>query len=774
MYRVAVLVNENELSHSAFADTVALCKRPGKLGPQKARSYSFTTFDRYNIGRLLDRGSHDALDRFDAVIVATNATNNPEVLATLRALKPEIDSFLARGAGLLVLGQKKLANQPATGFMPARLEYALKNRPEASSAEGQVSITDPEERVVSYPNSINNQLLEYRCSHNNFAEHRYRSTIEPVHASQYVAVVADLHTMPPVSKMLPYGNGRPLVLRSSDPRDRVVVSSMVLDWAGHEELVENLLTFIAEGAEQVAVVRAPSSGPDRLMTGYLVRARASKIPVREYDSIASIDNVSDYSTVILSPGYSSLQFEQIWRELASVIRPNLSLYHLRSESEGPLDLLQRSRGGSVPSHIAETIAWLTSEFSTSLWGKSVWTYRYVLDLFCEAGVDHSTFLQPIFDEIVTHSRPVAGQIGSYDNVPNASTQMLRVLDHHCVGRTCWREPDPAASVALDDLVDWLLNKLNNTEAIAPRDQLYMALGLLHWSGMPDLEEERRQVLDKMATTLLKDYRARGFANLSTIELTQILELVCRLWTSGRITPLVASEDIGAIGSIVDDRQSVSGEWRNVSETAEVSMELGSLLLRFPNVAGSDKLFETIQRGAESLLEHFKGSAPHASTDVNLAAKASYALLVFDRLCQSPVDDYFQVVGSSAQSQRTQTEMARSLESSQGLVQALLTSEANARAASDQLESLAIRERKLLRRVGRLRAVAVAAVTFAVVLVAVLLGLVAILWTQHRSTANALFGSWDQHLMSAFIALGVTALASITYSTLTRTRPDRED
>ncbi|MEK6289275.1 MAG: hypothetical protein AABO57_26485 [Acidobacteriota bacterium] len=76
------------------------------------------------------------------------------------------------------------------------------------------------------------------------------------------------------------------MLRTGSTTERLVVTSMALDWAGHEELLENILVYITEGTSQIAVLRRRGSNSDKAIDAYVVRARVAKTPVREYFDVA--------------------------------------------------------------------------------------------------------------------------------------------------------------------------------------------------------------------------------------------------------------------------------------------------------------------------------------------------------------------------------------------------------------------------------------------------------------------------------------------------------
>lgn len=143
VYRVAIVENESESIRYPYANLAPKLKQVARL-----RNYEFSRFDAQGIGRLL---APDLLLTFDALVIATNATSDENILRQLRdAGRASIETFLAAGKGLFISSQKKLSTPAAserqserdgyTGFLPTELDVRAIERPERSSSEGEVSV----------------------------------------------------------------------------------------------------------------------------------------------------------------------------------------------------------------------------------------------------------------------------------------------------------------------------------------------------------------------------------------------------------------------------------------------------------------------------------------------------------------------------------------------------------------------------------------------------------------------------------------------------------
>ncbi len=84
------------------------------------------------------------------------------------------------------------------------------------------------------------------CRENDFKAHVYRAVLAPKNEAAYEAVLEDRS----------YGGSRRLMLanRSSLYGERVVVSTIAVDWEGHWRLLENIVRYITEGMPRVALI----------------------------------------------------------------------------------------------------------------------------------------------------------------------------------------------------------------------------------------------------------------------------------------------------------------------------------------------------------------------------------------------------------------------------------------------------------------------------------------------------------------------------------------
>jgi hypothetical protein len=210
MYRVGIIINDNEVAHSRYADTLgalksalAECNENGRKG----NSYYFTILDKFNIHTLFEAAENN-IGTFDGIFIATNAMSfNERIHDVFCQNKELVEAFINDNKGLFVSSQKKLSNGPLTkgeyksaGFLPESFDYYLFDRPEKYSSEGVVDVSTTN-RVLLYPYKISNEIIMNHCENNQFIVHTYRSLIIPKHSHSYDTYypTAPVHPFPKTS-----------------------------------------------------------------------------------------------------------------------------------------------------------------------------------------------------------------------------------------------------------------------------------------------------------------------------------------------------------------------------------------------------------------------------------------------------------------------------------------------------------------------------------------------------------------------------------------------
>lgn len=196
MYRVAIIVNENETLHSAYANTESILKKAlNKVySTEVDKIYSFEVFDKFNIYTLFEKGNSNIFT-FNSIFVATNACNNIEIYNELVEHADVIAQFIDDGCGnchgMCISNQQKLGaieeKASFVGFLPNLFTYKLIKRKEKKSSDGSISINNCSDWIVNFPIRINNDIIQKCCSgeNNQFMPHKYRYIISTNIESSY-------------------------------------------------------------------------------------------------------------------------------------------------------------------------------------------------------------------------------------------------------------------------------------------------------------------------------------------------------------------------------------------------------------------------------------------------------------------------------------------------------------------------------------------------------------------------------------------------------------
>lgn len=462
MYRIAVIQNEVEMQHSGYVDSVPKYKKQDF----DLREHVFNRFSSVNIRELFIEGENYLLD-YDCVIVGTNATSDGDVYSILcdEHNKQILEQYIAMGKGLLICSQKKLQEDNTadeneykarrTYFLPEPYEYKVVSRPaNEGSDQGNVTIydTDPNEIqtfLCSFPQMVDNKLIYEHCTKNDFQKHFYRDYIIPLNDSSYFPVLLDLCE-----------NVRnTLMVARPRKNEKIVISTMALDWAGHYELIENILYYLIIGIPTVAFVdkkEQPAQDFEFLMS----EAELSNISYYAYKSVEEVlrSSLRQYHTLyVFSASYSENEVSEFWEKHIKERNGYTKLFYYKYINN-ELVLVNFSHFSYIDVQKHEVETWLKSEYRDGLWGNSFWkTYDALLALH-HMGEDISPYLKGAFSKIEKHYRN-----GSYDGVL-APTCGLFELEALIVKDGNLKKEVPFIEDYLKETETWLKNKYSGTSS----------------------------------------------------------------------------------------------------------------------------------------------------------------------------------------------------------------------------------------------------------------------------------------------------------------------
>ncbi len=543
MYRVAIIVNENETLHSVYANTEFIIKKALSkvyLNGGVDRMYSFETFDKFNISTLFEKGNNNIFT-FDSIFIATNACNNIEIYNELVENKGIIAQYIddANGNchGMCISNQQKLGAVEGDAhyieFLADLFTYKLIKRKEKKSSDGTVTIYDSKDWLVNFPIKIDNTIIERCCSgeKNQFMPHKYRYILSPNIKSSYDIIYEDKS----YSKV-ETNDSRSLLLKSRVGNERLIISSVVLDWSEHLEQLANILIYITEGINQVAFIYK-SFAINKRFSRYINKAHDQKMALKQYNENEILEVLNSikqegnglttqlypHSIFVFSSEWLENEINDFWEKYVIDIKKDIVFYRIvdgDSNRKNELTLVSSFSKSVKNSYIfLSAEEWLMANYTTSQWRKSIWTYEYILRLFDYLSFNATGYIIPLYNEIISHYKIKESDselkatnsyldftklrnpelfenltYQTYDNVFNSTCSCCNVLDklyllcnNNNINEVVVDNQKINTSVLLEERTkcgNWILYKLNSIEysqRISWQDRI-MAFVALYDSG----------------------------------------------------------------------------------------------------------------------------------------------------------------------------------------------------------------------------------------------------------------------------------------------------
>lgn len=623
MFRVAVILNESELIRSGYANVVPKLRRL-----VHTEAYAFDSFTVTNIDHLFREGQQH-LFGYDALVVTTNATSDKVVLDTLRTKASDIKSFLQRGRGLFVSSQKKLslsddASNPLepTGFLPDHYDFLTLARPkkEADSGQGHIAVAPGSEGhpLLTHPHPVTAEIVTQVCQKNEFRKHFYRSHLSALSVGTYVPVLQDnSHS----------GAPRVLLMAGCAPqgRERVVVSTIALDWEFHQDLLTNIIKFVTEGLPRLAFLRGDLLVGDPDYDFLLASTRMSKIAHAQYSTVTDIpEHLLDvHNSFILSPAWQTdavVQFLTSNKWLRPSGRRRYGRVYWLQRVKGSLTLSQHFSFNSVEVLLDRTAAWLRSEYKTGYWGGGFWITHDVLQMMLSNDLDCAPMISSVLSEVSKHVRD-----GSYDGVMGATCGLLELLVglHLKYGNLCDAAGFPSAAVA--KTAQWIHD---NYALQSDGDKLTAFQTLLVAEtkagdlaqGWRMNEDTRRSIAADATQALQRSQPESDSCTEADICRWTVACLLCEPVDPSLLARLLVSLSI---------RQSATGMWTNPGRTAHVLTCLLQNMDRLTKVQAENPTIldcgEMVYRGLVGLRTAYNWQAASWDLDLQASSKALHAL-----------------------------------------------------------------------------------------------------------------------------------------------------
>lgn len=596
MYRVAVVQNQSESLRAGYADVARNFRTD--LGMS---DYEFVPFDGSNIAALFTTGSPWALESYDTLFVSTNAASDTKTRTALKDNIASIDRFLRAGGGLYLGYQKKMSVESdasiAEALLPDPYRVTMRNRPssEPDSSTGNISIAARSPHAVgsflllNSPHEVTEELILTHCRENDFKSHVYRAVLVPANEAAFDTVLVDRS----------YDAARRLMLvnRSSIAGERVVVSTIVVDWENHRRLLENILRYITEGVPRVALI-ARSRSDDRDFDFIRSTAKLLRVANRQYRSLSVPDEFAGIHDVyVVSAKWPQVEVEHFWNSVRGpkplTVQPAEAfrrLYHLGDPERGSTSLTRYVNYTSIDVVANDALLWLEQQFKGGFWAGGFWNTHDVLLMMDGLGLDVSAYLASVLSDIEPHLRP-----GGYDAVMGPSCGLLSMLNRLSIK---YEEQLSASGFGTErraQIASWILNNLEGQSDMARQ----VAANALFGRGGDSVLAALRDKGHGDAITALKGIVRNGLnvprermASLSEIELVRLVHLTYRERALETVCTAAVLE--------LRERQDNAGLWGSVGRTAHIitsMLEIEDLQQALAKVPDWE---EAVARAVESL------------------------------------------------------------------------------------------------------------------------------------------------------------------------------
>lgn len=560
--------------------------------------YLFDGFTAENIEDLYPRLT---TNRYDAIIIASNACNDKAVRESLNSHQVGIADFLSRGKGLLISFQMRMADFKFYEFLPELLRVSAINRIYAGEApqHGDLTTGEGQERhtVLCYPNRVDLAGVRSRCLTNNMVEGLYWIYLVPERPQNYVTIIEDKTCQSP----------RPLLISSrEDLNCRVVVSSIALDWQKHEDLWENAARYAVEGRPSVAIIS--KSGSSVFDFRFLISTlEITKLPYAEYiqETIAPDKIALDvHDTYIIDPAWPEMGVKRFLQAISSLIEAGRArVFYFRRATQGLIALQAVSNVREYQIIARNAITWLISQFpdeeDQGYWAGSFWCTVDVLTTLNEFGISITQFKDKILRVIEKHDRN-----GSYDEVLGATCAMFEVYslflgkDHSKTQRA----------------LRWILTQVYNKTLF----EQATAYDVLTRFGIV-LPQEKLAAFKNEVMTNLSQLRNEFL----------IYRYVKTLLTSG------FAKEAEQVAMKLEHLQTPDGRWVNVPNTASIV----DLLIDVQRATGNPRrdIDEMIFKGIQFIRSSYTPAEYSWKSDVSATAKSLKALRAFEQRISLPID-----------------------------------------------------------------------------------------------------------------------------------------
>ena len=632
---------------------------------------------------------------------------------------------------------------------------------------------------------INQDIIDEHCSgqNNQFMPHKYRHYILPMFQSTYDVLYKD-NTYLDSEKQI---KERPLLLKSRIANERVIISSMALDWAEHLEQLANAVIYVTEGINQIALVLKNKDDISSKFAQLGEKAKKRNIPFKVYDCIGIDDIFDNYKAkphriFIFSYEWSNEEIRLLWYKVLNS-NENVTFYQLIESVENTEKsfLYKCLFSNSILNNqiFLDSLEWIFSNYIEKRWRKSIWTYEYITDLLNSISIDKINFLPSLYEEIKKHYKFESKKTNfqSYDNVFNSSCSCNNVLSsiyHLCKKNNISVIKVKNKEIGVSSIFEekcffgnWIMTKLCEAyeTKISWQDGIMAICSLLKTEYLKckiDNEDNRKKFdlvvsfyLNKLEDLLPKNENDFFVINLSNADYGKIIKFLCACFELN--FPYNYKEKLELIIRYLAKTQKYNGEWKNLSETAELTLAIISSRKVFEDL----DMNETLNSILDSSIRYIENSYSKKKTswldDENITAKSLHILYLYDRDFNFFIDDFLEVISNTGKKYVNEVNVAnniKALDYAQG--ECNILSDLNIKFTSENIELQ--KELKFTKRIiTRYKLIVGTLTAISSLLILFIIWMVGILQSKYTPTLQEIYSENTAVILSTIIGFFATTI-----------------
>lgn len=621
MYRVAVIQNESEMLRSGYANVIKKLKQISSFN-----NYSFELFNIVNIKKLFEIGD-SYINNYDCLIITTNATSDKDVLEILIKNKKTIESYIFSGKGIFIGSQKKLSTKKfrrgedsgKSGFLPDIYDFYTVERPkkEKDSGKGEIFISKKNELLLNYPKPVTKNDITNKCITNDFREHFYRSHIVENRIGVFKSILYDNSYKKAKNRNLLVAN----LLPQKD--ERVIISTIAIDWEFHENLLINIIKYLTEGLPKIAFVGNNQGKGD--FDFILSSAKISKIPYIIYQSLNCIKKelTNIHNTYVFSPSYDKKEIETFLGD-TNKNKNYITAYYFQNNNS-LLTLSQYTNFNTIDLIIDSSILWIDSKFNNKMWNNSFWTTHDILHMYIGLNKPIDQYINYILKDIKNHYSS-----NSYDSVLGATCGLLELINNIKENnREAFEKEFSDKDITL--IQDWILEKFNSSSSY-DKNLIFLTLNKVLKDKTIDKLIEKHILIN--LDELTKQSMITNSDSESDICLN--IELLIRVGKN--------KEKIVYWVNQLLTKQSFSGSWTNVGRTSHVLL---TLLKHYDILVNKFdiNLDDSIYNGIYYLRTEFNWEESNWDNDIQATSKSIYAIGLYNNLFKNSTQNFLKTLES---------------------------------------------------------------------------------------------------------------------------------